>query len=108
MKIRKLASFLMTSLTAGLAAAIVVLFLLPGLREPSPQAPHLNQPKASAEPPAKPPIASGPFSYADAVATAAPAVVNIYTAKITTETQSLRFRDPLLQHFFGRLLPDQT
>ncbi|KRT54201.1 Periplasmic serine protease, S1-C subfamily [endosymbiont of Ridgeia piscesae] len=108
MKIRKLASFLMTSLTAGLAAAIVVLFLLPGLREPSPQAPHLNQPEASAEPPAKPPTASGPFSYADAVATAAPAVVNIYTAKITTETQSLRFRDPLLQHFFGRLLPDQT
>jgi serine protease DegS len=47
-------------------------------------------------------------SYADAVARAAPSVVNIFTAKTTTERQAMVFKDPLLQHYYGRFLPEQT
>jgi serine protease DegS/serine protease DegQ len=43
----------------------------------------------------------GPASYADAVARAAPAVVNIYADKIVTERPVRIFRDPLLQQFLG-------
>jgi len=35
-------------------------------------------------------------------------VVNIYAAKITTERKTLIFKDPLLQHLFGNLLPEQS
>lgn len=48
---------------------------------------------------------AGPVSYARAVARAAPSVVRILTTKITTEHQSLAFKDPLLQHYFGHRLP---
>jgi serine protease DegS len=46
-------------------------------------------------------------SYAEAVARAAPAVVNIFSSKVTTERHSLAFKDPFLQHRFGRYLPEQ-
>ncbi|WEN14564.1 trypsin-like peptidase domain-containing protein [Rhodanobacter sp. AS-Z3] len=49
----------------------------------------------------QPHVATGPVSYADAVAAAAPSVVNIYANKIVTE-QALRMYDnPLLQQLFG-------
>lgn len=51
---------------------------------------------------------TGPVSYAAAVSLAAPSVVNIFTSKITTERQSLAFKNPLLQHYFGNMLPEQT
>ncbi len=53
--------------------------------------------------------ASGPAatSYADAVAVASPAVVNITTTKVHTERQAMVFRDPYLQHRFGALLPER-
>ena len=35
-------------------------------------------------------------------------MVNVYTSKITTESQAMRFKDPLLQHLFGSMLPEQT
>jgi serine protease DegS len=47
-------------------------------------------------------------SYADAVALATPAVVNIFTSKITTRREPLNFLDPMLQQRFGHLLPDQV
>ncbi|MES9992370.1 MAG: trypsin-like peptidase domain-containing protein [Candidatus Thiodiazotropha sp.] len=104
MRMRKLLSLLLTALTAGLAGAFVVLFMLPQQLE---KAPTQEQPQAS-KPAIDLPRQSGPFSYAQAVANAAPSVVNIFTAKIRTESQSLRFRDPLLQHLFGNMLPEQT
>ncbi|WP_316367561.1 trypsin-like peptidase domain-containing protein [Candidatus Thiodiazotropha sp. CDECU1] len=104
MRIQKLLSLLLTALTAGLAGAFVVLFMLPERIEESPT---LKQPQLT-EPAIQTPIQTGPFSYAEAVALAAPSVVNIFTAKITTESQSLRFRDPLLQHLFGNMLPEKT
>jgi serine protease DegS len=104
MVFRKLFSLLLTSITAGIAAAIVLLFLMPEVLEQLRPTPKLNK----LEPPILLSRASGPYSYADAVATASPSVVNIFTAKITTESQTLRFRDPFLQHLFGRMLPEQT
>ncbi len=46
-------------------------------------------------------IGSGPVSYADAVALAAPSVVNIYANKIVTEQALRMYDDPVLQQLFG-------
>lgn len=43
----------------------------------------------------------GPASYAGAVDQAAPAVVNINTAKVVTERRIRLFDDPVFRHFFG-------
>ncbi|WP_313024602.1 Do family serine endopeptidase AlgW [Pseudomonas lopnurensis] len=50
----------------------------------------------------------GPYSYASAVAGAAPAVANLYTTKVIekSEQQPLA-RDPLFQRFFNDSLPRQ-
>ena len=45
--------------------------------------------------------APGPASYADAVARAAPAVVNIYADKTITERPLAVFPDPILQRLWG-------
>src|SRR5215469_14676847 len=44
---------------------------------------------------------AAPFSYADAVAKAAPSVVNIYANKVVTEQAVRMFSDPLMQQLFG-------
>ena len=43
----------------------------------------------------------GVVSYADAVAAAAPAVVNVYTTKVTYEKQGGLLNDPLMRYLFG-------
>ncbi|MGD8908647.1 MAG: trypsin-like peptidase domain-containing protein [Chromatiales bacterium] len=101
---RKLISLLLTTITAALAGALVVLFLAPEMIQPLAPEPQLNKPAAQPALPRQ----SGPVSYAEAVRKAAPSVVNVFTSKITTESQAMRFKDPLLQHFFGSLLPDHT
>jgi serine protease DegS/serine protease DegQ len=47
------------------------------------------------------PPSAAPASYADAVAKAAPSVVNIYANKIVTEQAVRMFTDPLMQQLFG-------
>ncbi len=103
MQIRKLLSHLLTSITAAIAAAIVLVFLMPELLQRTQTEPALNRPPQHTAQPRT----AGPHSYADAVNTAAPSVVNIFTTKITTELQTLRFKDPYLQHLFGRILPEK-
>ncbi|MEZ3186779.1 trypsin-like peptidase domain-containing protein [Pseudomonas sp. LM13] len=51
----------------------------------------------------------GPYSYANAVASAAPAVANLYTTKVIekTEQQPPLAKDPLFQRFFNDNLPRQ-
>ncbi len=44
---------------------------------------------------------SGPFSYADAVATSAPSVITIYTSKTVTQAVHPLFNDPLVGQLFG-------
>ncbi|MEN8166218.1 MAG: trypsin-like peptidase domain-containing protein [Pseudomonadota bacterium] len=104
MQLRKLLSLLLTSITAGIAAAIVLVFLMPEILQRTTPEPKLNR----LEQTALPPRTSGPFSYADAVAIASPSVVNIFTTKITTELQTLRFKDPFMQYLFGKMLPEQA
>mgnify|MGYP000452873937 CR=1 FL=1 len=43
----------------------------------------------------------GPVSYADAVAAAAPAIVNVHTAKVITRRAHPLLEDPVFRHFFG-------
>lgn len=83
----------------GLAMAFVVGLFWPGSGESLRARFGLATP---ATPPASAAHAgSGPVSYADAVAAAAPSVVNIYANKIVTE-QALRMYDnPVLQQLFG-------
>ncbi len=99
MKLPKTLSFILTSITAGLAAAIVVLILRPELLQqdaPTPPA------RTIAAPPVSVPIpAEGPVSYAAAVQRAAPSVVNIYTAKVITERPNPLLSDPIFKRFFG-------
>ncbi len=50
----------------------------------------------------------GPVSYAQAVSRAAPAVANLYTAKVVTRPSHPLFEDPVFRRFYGeRSLPRQ-
>ena len=83
----------------GLAIAFVVGLFWPGsgerLRErfglTAPPAQHASQGH----------VGNGPVSYADAVAAAAPSVVNIYANKIVTEQAVRMYDNPVLQQLFG-------
>ena len=87
--------FLVKASIAGLAIAFVVLLLRPDL---------LGQKRPIVEILESQPttgLGSGPVSYAAAVEAAAPAVVNIYTTKIVTESASPLFSHPFFREFFG-------
>ncbi|MCG7956032.1 MAG: trypsin-like peptidase domain-containing protein [Candidatus Thiodiazotropha taylori] len=107
MRMQRLLSLLLTALTAGLAGAIVVLFLMPE-RTIAPQTATPPTVTTANQPNINLPRESGPVSYAEAVERAAPSVVNIFSTKITTESQAMRFKDPVLQHLFGSILPEKT
>jgi serine protease DegS len=100
-------SFIAQTITAGLAAAFLYILLVqPDLlhsskvvevRETIQQEPPDNTAgnAATGQP------GAGPVSYADAVALAAPAVVNVHTAKVITRRVHPLLEDPVFQHFFG-------
>ncbi len=83
----------------GLAVAFVVSLFWPGSGE------RLRARFGLATPPpvaiAQPTRVTGPVSYADAVAEAAPSVVNIYANKIVTEQAIQMYNNPVLQQLFG-------
>jgi serine peptidase DegS len=83
----------------GLAMAFVVGLFWPGSGE------RLRERFGLTAPPAQPAsqshVGSGPVSYADAVAAAAPSVVNIYANKIVTEQAVRMYDNPVLQQLFG-------
>ena len=98
-------AFVLQFATLGLAIAFIVTRLWPDaparLRgdDPAPAT-------APATPPAVPAngasnLGNGPVSYADAVARAAPAVVNIYANKVVASQRRLVSVDPLTQRMFG-------
>src|SRR6202161_3237370 len=91
---RVLANFLIRAAVVGLAAAFLVVWWKPSLLG-----------KAAASPPSAPGAPARPVvvmqSFADAVARAAPAVVNIYTARVVTE----RTQAPALNQLFGDFWP---
>jgi serine protease DegS len=97
---RVLVGFLIKAVVVGLAAAFLVVWWKPALLGQS------TIPARGANPAQSPPLsplrpAAGVQSFADAVARAAPAVVNIYTARVVTE----RTQAPALNQLFGDFWP---
>nr|VFK43298.1 MAG: serine protease DegS/serine protease DegQ [Candidatus Kentron sp. TC]VFK43623.1 MAG: serine protease DegS/serine protease DegQ [Candidatus Kentron sp. TC] len=90
--------------TAGLAATLVVVFLFPELLRGD--AVMAFAEIESDETPEKAMVTS----YADAVASASPAVVNIHTAKVITTRRRISplFDDPFFRHFFGDVFGGQN
>ncbi|MFN2308811.1 MAG: Do family serine endopeptidase [Gammaproteobacteria bacterium] len=97
---RKLAFFLIQSATVGLIAAAALLLLRPELFRGEPARIEVVE-RADTRAALPQGERNGPVSYADAVARAAPAVVNIYTAKLITQRAHPFANDPLFQFFFG-------
>lgn len=91
---RVLVSFLVRAAVVGLAAAFLVVWWKPALLV-RPAVPAERTPTVYSRPPAV------MRSFADAVARAAPAVVNIYTARVVTE----RAPAPALDQLFGDFWP---
>ncbi|CAM0999520.1 Trypsin-like serine protease with C-terminal PDZ domain [Rhodanobacter sp. Root179] len=84
----------------GLAMAFVVGLFWPGSGERLRARFGLTEP-AHAPATSQPRVGNGPVSYADAVAAAAPSVVNIYANKIVTEQAVRMYDNPVLQQLFG-------
>lgn len=107
-------NFLSPWVALGLAAALFLVYRHPALlgsehrppaaAQPATAAPPATTPVAAAErTPAEPPVRSSPaLSYADAVARAAPAVVNIATRRVVIERQLPQQLAPL----FGDVWPE--
>lgn len=91
---RVLVGFLIRAAVVGLAAAFLVVWWKPALLGKAP-VPAQNAPA----PALRAPIVMQ--SFADAVARAAPAVVNVYTARVVTE----RTQSPTLNQLFGDFWP---
>jgi len=90
--------FLLGSVIGGLALAFLVVLLRPDLIR-APQAPT---PAPAALTPSAPTMGSPLVTYASAVQRAAPAVVNIYTARLVTERVQPRSLDELFGDFWPR------
>ena len=83
----------------GLALAFVVSLFWPGSGDSLRARFGLANTEQSAS--ADKHLGGGPVSYADAVASAAPSVVNIYANKIVTEQAVKMYDNPVLQQLFG-------
>ncbi len=90
---RKLAGFLLRATVVGLACAFLVVWWRPALLG------AVSAPARDAAP--VPARSAGMQSFADAVARAAPAVVNIYTARVVTE----RSQPAPIDQLFGDYWP---
>jgi len=108
MTIGKSLTFLLRAVTTGLALAFLyILIVQPGLLRGAGNVVEVTESPEPAPAPAPSPVTagmSGPVSYADAVARAMPAVVNIQTAKVITRRVHPLLDDPIMQHFFGNRL----
>ena len=100
---RKILSFLVQSAIVGIIAAALLIFILPNNWL------QIGSKDAAVENNAN--FLAGPYSYSDAVAKAAPAVVNIYTKKLVPGTRRFITNNPqlerMLQNMYGRKL-DRT
>jgi serine protease DegS/serine protease DegQ len=85
----------------GLAMAFVVGLFWPGSGEHLRERFGLGAAAPTAPAARSPHPGSGPASYADAVAAAAPSVVNIYANRIVTEQAVRMYDNPVLQQLFG-------
>lgn len=95
MKLYRVLTFLFTSIATGLAAAFIVLLMRPEILEETVDSDTRSHVSGLFT------RGSGPVSYADAVARAAPSVVNVFATRVTRERTHPLFSDPLFQRFFG-------
>ncbi|MFC4762347.1 S1C family serine protease [Dyella koreensis] len=94
-------AFIARFVILGLAVAFVVSLLWPGVGDRLRAGIGLHPAQPAQRASASPTRSSGPVSYADAVAKAAPSVVNIYANKMVTEQGVQMYSDPVLQRLFG-------
>lgn len=99
MKLYKPVVFLFQSITIGLAIAFLVLVWQPQLLDNGRKVVEFIESNTPELPLAA--MHSDPVSYADAVAIAAPAVVNIHTHKTVVQQRSPLLNDPFFRRFFG-------
>ena len=97
---RVLVSFLIRAVVVGLAVAFLVVWWKPALLGAKARSRPRRMPPPAAAPLRGPPTVVMQ-SFADSVARAAPAVVNIYTARVVTE----RTQSPSLNQLFGDYWP---
>ena len=98
MKLHRPIVFLFQSVTVGLAIAFLILLWRPDFLDSGKKVVAVVQ---NAPSDTHSTTISGPVSYADAVAIAAPAVVNIYTRKTIAEQGHPFMNDPIFRYFFG-------
>lgn len=97
---KRVTQFIFSYLVIGIAIAVITVWLAPELL-------HTERPVVEiheAPPASRVATEAGttaPVSYAEAVARAAPAVVNIYSAKEVAEPRHPFFNEPMLRRFFG-------
>jgi len=107
MTVSKFLLFLLQTITAGLAAAFLYILLVqPELLHHESSIVEVREAApppaaASPDPATGQPDRHGPVSYSDAVAAAAPAIVNVHTAKVITRRAHPLLEDPIFRHFFG-------
>jgi len=93
-------AFIARFVVLGLAVAFVISLFWPGSGERLRARFGLTTPPSSSAAVATHTV-NGPVSYADAVAIAAPSVVNIYANKVVTEPAVKMYDDPLMQRLLG-------
>lgn len=109
MTFSKFIRFLLKTVISGLAVAFLyVLVIEPELLHDNSRVVEFRESGPPPETPAPAAPAaqstagwSGPVSYAEAVERAAPAVVNVHTAKLVTHRVHPLLEDPIFKHFFG-------
>ncbi|MEN8107223.1 MAG: Do family serine endopeptidase [Pseudomonadota bacterium] len=103
MTVRKFFSFLIQTITVGLAAAFLYTLLVqPDLLQRGSSIVEVHEVRPEpATPNSDRADSRGPVSYADAVEAAAPAIVNVHTAKVITRRAHPLLEDPIFRHFFG-------
>ncbi|MDH5649421.1 MAG: Do family serine endopeptidase [Gammaproteobacteria bacterium] len=103
MRITEIMLYLGRAIVLGLAIAFILVIAWPSLTSKS-RTPVVEIHQAAPVTASSPTPASGPASYSQAVDNAAPAVVNINTAKVVKVQQHPFFDDPIFRQFFGRQL----
>lgn len=88
-------NFLGWPIVTGVLIAVIILQFFPNMFAPPVTTVEIRETTADT-----PHLGNGPTSYADAVETASPAVVNIYTQHVVKLTQHPMVDDPMFKRFF--------
>lgn len=104
MKLSKTLVFISQSITIGLFAGLLIVFLKPELIYSKRPVVEVHEEVTPVRETESLPRDTQPYSYADAVELAAPSVVNIYSQKIVSRRFSL-LEDPVFKHFFNQAQP---